>query len=130
MTGRHHTGRHQAVKLTTQLARGDLIHLDGLGGFTITTVEPYGTQALIRLATANLAVICARDVRWHVLAPDVPVYLHGYQACEACHGKGIVFAARRRRPGLGQRPQPLGHPLTPHPHLAGPGTLRGLPPHP
>jgi hypothetical protein len=92
MTGRQTTGRHQAVKLTSQLNRGDLITLDGLGGFTITAVEPYGTQALIRLATANLAVICARDVRWHAIAPDSPVYLHGYQACDACHGKGIVFA--------------------------------------
>ena len=92
MTGRDRTGRQQAVKLTTQLARGDLIHLDGLGGFTIASIQPYGEQALIRLATANLAVICARDVRWSAIAPDVPVYLHGYQACDACHGKGIVFA--------------------------------------
>ncbi len=91
MTG-HRTGCHEAVKLTSQLARGDLITLDGLGGFTITGVEPYGTDALVKLATANLAVICARDVRWHTLTPDVPVYLHHYQACEACHGKGIVFA--------------------------------------
>jgi hypothetical protein len=94
MTGRQFSGRHAAVKLTSQLDRGDMITLDGLGGFTITAVEPYGTQALIRLATANLAVICARDVRWHALAPDVPVHLHGYQACEACDGKGIVFATR------------------------------------
>ena len=92
MTGRNQTAR-QAVKLTSQLARGDLIALDGIGGFTVTSVEPYGTQALIRLATANLAVICARDVRWAAIAPDSPVYLHGYQACDACHGKGIVFAA-------------------------------------
>ena len=94
MTGRQPTGRHQAVKLTSQLTRGDLITLDGLGGFTVTTVEPYGTQALIRLATANLAVISARDVRWHAITPGSAVYLHGYQACEACDGKGIVFATR------------------------------------
>lgn len=94
MTGHQPTGHHQTVKLTSQLARGDLIHLDGLGGFTITTVEPYGTQALIRLATASLAVICARDVRWHAFTPGSPVYLHGYQACTACYGKGIVFATR------------------------------------
>ena len=94
MTGRQPTGRHQAVKLTSQLGRGDLIALDGIGGFTISAVEPYGIQALIKLATANLAVICARDVRWSAIAPDSPVYLHGYQACDACHGKGIVFAAR------------------------------------
>jgi hypothetical protein len=91
MTGRD--SRHEAVKLTTQLTRGDLIALDGLGGFTVTSVQPYGTDALVRLATANLAVITARDVRWSAIAPDVPVYLHGYQACDACHGKGIVFAA-------------------------------------
>ena len=94
MTRHQPTGHHQAVKLTSQLTRGDLITLDGLGGFTITTVEPYGTQALIKLATANLAVICARDVRWHALTQGSAVYLHGYQACEACHGKGIVFATR------------------------------------
>jgi hypothetical protein len=92
MTGRDHSNRQQAVKLTTQLARGDMIHLDGLGGFTVTTTQPYGTQALIRLATANLAVICERDVRWHALSPAVPVYLHSYQPCGACDGKGIVFA--------------------------------------
>jgi hypothetical protein len=89
-TGR--TSHHEEAKLTSQLARGDLIALDGIGGFTITSVEPYGTQALIKLATANLAVICARNVRWSAIAPDVPVYLHGYQACDTCHGKGIVFA--------------------------------------
>jgi hypothetical protein len=94
VTGRQPPSRRQAVKLTSQLTRGDLITLDGLGGFTITTVEPYGTQALIKLATANLAVICARDVRWHALTQGSAVYLHGYQACEACHGKGIVFATR------------------------------------
>jgi hypothetical protein len=92
MTGRQPTGRHQAVKLTSQLGWGDMITLGGIGGFTVTSVEPYGTQALIRLATANLAVICARDVRWLAIAPESPVYLHGYQACDACHGKGIVFA--------------------------------------
>jgi hypothetical protein len=91
-TGR--TSHHEEAKLTSQLARGDLIALDGIGGFTITSVEPYGTQALIKLATANLAVICARNVRWSAIAPDVPVYLHSYQPCGACDGKGIVFAAR------------------------------------
>ena len=94
MTGRQPTGRRQAVKLTSQLGRGDLIALDGIGGFTVTSVDPYGTQALIRLATANLAVICARDVRWSAITPGSALYLHGYQACEACNGKGIVFATR------------------------------------
>jgi hypothetical protein len=94
VTGRQSTGRNQAVKLTSQLARGDLIALDGLGGFTVTSVQPYGTRALIQLATANLAVICERDVRWHTLIPQSPVYLHSYQPCGACDGKGIVFATR------------------------------------
>ena len=92
MTATSGTGRHQTVKLTSQLARGDLIHLDGLGGFTVTATQPFGVDALVRLATASLAVVCARDVRWHALSPDAPIYLHGYQACEACNGKGIVFA--------------------------------------
>jgi hypothetical protein len=89
-----HNNRHQAVKLTTQLTRGDLIVLDGVGGFTVTSVQPYGMDALVRFATANLAVICARDVRWHALTPGSAVYLHSYQPCGACDGKGIVFAAR------------------------------------
>ena len=91
MTGRNHTAR-QTVKLTSQLTRGDLIALDGLGGFTVTSVQPYGIQTLIKLATANLAVICERDVRWHALTPQSPVYLHSYQPCQACDGKGIIFA--------------------------------------
>ena len=94
MTGRQSATRQREVKLTSQLGRGDLIALDGLGGFTVTSVEPYGTQALIKLATANLAVICARDVRWSALTPGSALYLHGYQACGACDGKGIVFADR------------------------------------
>jgi hypothetical protein len=94
MTGRPGPGRQQAVKLTTQLTRGDLIALDGIGGFTVTSIDPYGTQTLIRLATANLAVICARDVRWHAITPGSALFLHGYQACDTCHGKGIVFATR------------------------------------
>jgi hypothetical protein len=92
MTTSHGTSRHQALKLTSQLTRGDLIGLDGLGGFTVTAVEPYGTQALIKLATANLAVITSRDVRWHAITAGSALYLHSYQACPACDGKGIVFA--------------------------------------
>jgi mono/diheme cytochrome c family protein len=94
MTGRQPATRQREVKLTSQLGRGDLIALDGIGGFTVTSVEPYGTQALIKLATASLAVICARDVRWSAITPGSALYLHGYQACQACHGKGIVFATR------------------------------------
>jgi hypothetical protein len=94
MTGHRDPGRHQAVKLTSQLGRGDLIALDGIGGFTVTSVQPYGSQALIKLATANLAVITARDVRWSAITPGSALYVHGYQACGACDGKGIVFATR------------------------------------
>jgi hypothetical protein len=94
MTGHRDPGRHKEVKLTSQLGRGELIALDGIGGFTVAAVEPYGTQALIKLATANLAVICARDVRWSAVTPGSALFLHGYQACEACNGKGIVFATR------------------------------------
>src|SRR6201999_826804 len=93
VTRRNDPDHQRGVKLSTQLTRGDMITLDGLGGFTITSVQPYGTDTLIRLATANLAVVTARDVRWHALSPGVPVYLHSYQACGACNGKGIVFAA-------------------------------------
>ncbi len=94
MTARPDPGRYLAVKLTSQLTRGDLITLDGLGGFTVTSVEPYGTQALIKLATANLAVITERGTRWQALTAGCPVYLHGYQPCAECGGKGIVFATR------------------------------------
>jgi hypothetical protein len=94
MTGRHDPGRQHAVKLSTQLLRGDLIALDGIGGFTVTAVDPYGTDALIKLATANLAVICARNVRWHAITGGSALFLHGYQACGTCNGKGIVFATR------------------------------------
>ena len=94
MTGRQPATRQREVKLTSQLTRGDLIALDGIGGFTVTSTEPYGTQALIKLATANLAVICARDVRWSAITPGSALYLHGYQACHACNSKGIVFATR------------------------------------
>jgi mono/diheme cytochrome c family protein len=48
--------------------------------------------ARLKLATASLAVICARDVRWHAITQGSALFLHGYQACDACHGKGIVFA--------------------------------------
>ncbi len=94
MTGRPGPTGQPAVKLTSQLARGDFIHLDGIGGFAVTSIQPYGEQALVRLATENLAVICPRNVRWDAITAGSPVYLHGYQACEACHGKGIVFATR------------------------------------
>jgi len=92
MTARPGTSRQPAIKLTSQLSRGDDIHLDGLGGFAVISAQPFGGQALIRLAWDNLAVLCARDARWHTLTPGPVIYLHGYQPCGACDGKGIVFA--------------------------------------
>ena len=61
-----------AVKLTSQLTRGDHITLDGLGGFAVTHAQPFGTKALIRLGWENLAVITARDTRWQAITPGVP----------------------------------------------------------
>jgi hypothetical protein len=91
MTTSHSRG-HQVIKLTSQLNRGDHITLHGLGGFAVLSVQPFGTQALIRLATDNLAVITERHTRWHAITPGAPIYLHGYDPCPECHGKGIVFA--------------------------------------
>jgi hypothetical protein len=93
MTRRTDPRRH-AEKLTTQLTRGDHITLDGLGGFAVIQAQPFGTKALIRLAWENLAVITARDTRWQAITQDSPIYLHGYQPCPECDGKGILFATR------------------------------------
>jgi hypothetical protein len=90
-TTRHDPGR-PVVKLTSQLTWGDHITLDGLGGFAVTHAQPFGSKALIRLAWENLAVITARDVRWHAITPGTPIYLHGYQPCPECDGKGLLFA--------------------------------------
>jgi hypothetical protein len=62
----------QVAKLTTQLTRGDLIRIDGLGAFAVTRAEPYGGQALIRLAWDNLAVIAPRDATWTATRPPCP----------------------------------------------------------
>ena len=62
----------QVAKLTTQLSRGDLITLDGLGAFAVTRTEPYGTQALIRLAWDNLAVIAPATSPGKRPAPPPP----------------------------------------------------------
>ena len=94
MTGRPDPMLRPVVKLTSQLTRGDHITLDGLGGFAVTHAQPFGTQALIRLGWENLAVITARDVRWQAITPGSPVYLHGYQSCPGCDGKGIIFATQ------------------------------------
>ena len=33
-------------------------------------------------------------MRWHAITAGSALYLHSYQACPACDGKGIVFATR------------------------------------
>jgi hypothetical protein len=87
----------QAVKLTTQLTRGDLLKVDGLGAFAVLRPEPYGSQALIKLAWDNLAIIAPRDATWTVTSPAEPVRIHGYQPCEACHGTGLIFGTHDQR---------------------------------
>ena len=79
------------AKLTTQLTRGDLITIDGLGAFAVTRSEPYGSQALIRLAWENLAVIAPRDITWKATSHATTLFVHGYQPCKHCDGKGITF---------------------------------------
>jgi hypothetical protein len=86
--------QRNCVKLTSQLTRGDHIHIDGLGGFAVVHAQPFGSKALIRLAWENLAIITARNTRWRAITPGSPVYLHGYEPCPECDGKGIVFATR------------------------------------
>jgi hypothetical protein len=86
----------QAVKLTTQLSRGDLLKLDGLGAFAVIRPEPYGSQAIIKLAWENLAIIAPRDATWTVTSPADPVRIHGYQPCEACHGTGLIPGSHRQ----------------------------------
>jgi hypothetical protein len=81
----------QAVKLTTQLSRGDLLKVDGLGAFAVLRPEPYGSQALIKLTWENLAIIAPRDATWAVTSPADPVRVHGYQPCQHCHGTGLIF---------------------------------------
>jgi len=90
MTGRPHM---QAVKLTTQLTRGDLLKIDGIGAFAVLRPEPYGSQALIKLAWDNLAIIASRDTTWAVASPSDPIRLHGYQPCQHCDGRGIIFGS-------------------------------------
>ena len=92
MTARRDSTQRLCVKLTSQLTRGDYIRIDGLGGFAVTHAQPFGSKALIRLAWENLAVITARDTRWQAITPREPIYLHGYQPCGECDGKGIIFA--------------------------------------
>ena len=87
----------QVAKLTTQLTRGDLITIDGLGGFAVLRSEPYGSQALIRLAWENLAVIAPRDITWKATRPATALLVHGYQPCEHCDGRGITFGTCDQR---------------------------------
>jgi hypothetical protein len=79
------------AKVTTQLGKGDAIKVAGLGLFTVRAVRPYGSQALILLAWDNLAVITGRDVTWQPVIPGTRLYLHGYEPCHACDGKGITW---------------------------------------
>jgi hypothetical protein len=83
----------QAVKLTTQLTRGDLLKVDGLGSFAVLRPEPYGSQALIKLGWENLAIIAPRDAIWTVTSPADPIRIHGYQPCQACRGTGLIFGS-------------------------------------
>ena len=87
----------QTGKLTTQLSRGDLITIDGLGAFAVIRPEPYGSQALIRLAWDNLAVIAPRDATWKATSPATALLVHGYQPCEHCDGRGITFGDHDQR---------------------------------
>ena len=87
----------RVAKLTTQLTRGDLIRIDGLGAFAVIRPEPYGTQALIRLAWDNLAVIAPRDITWKATSPATALLVHGYQPCEHCDGRGITFGDHDQR---------------------------------
>jgi hypothetical protein len=83
--------RIPATKLTTQLTRGDLLKIDGLGAFAVIRPEPYGSQALIKLGWENLAIIAPRNLAWTITSPADPVRIHGYQPCETCHGTGLIF---------------------------------------
>ena len=94
MTGHPDPMLQPAVKLTSQLTRGDHITIDGLGGFAVIGAQPFGSKALIRLAWENLAIITDRDTRWQAITQGSAVYLHGYQPCSECDGKGIIFATR------------------------------------
>jgi hypothetical protein len=88
---KHPPDRIRCAKHTTQLAKGDVIHISGLGGFTVESVAPYFSQAVIRLAFGQLAVICDRDLTWNPVITGAPVYLHGYDACPGCGGRGIIW---------------------------------------
>ncbi len=90
MTG-HAATQPACAKVTTQLASGDAIKVDGLGLFTVRAVRPYGSQALILLAWDNLAVITGRNVTWEPVIPGTRLYLHGYEPCQACEGNGITW---------------------------------------
>jgi hypothetical protein len=87
----------RVAKLTTQLTRGDLIRIDGFGGFAVIRPEPYGSRALIKLAWDNLAVIAPRDATWTATSPATALYVHGYQLCEHCDGRGITFGDHDQR---------------------------------
>ena len=135
MTGRS-PPRRQAVKLTSQLGRGDLIALDGIGGFTVTSVEPYGDAgahpARHREPRGHLRT--RRALAGHRTGqPGLPARLPGLRCLPRQRHR--LRRRWRRRTGLGHRSQPLGHPLTPPPRQAparpGPAThpLKEATPH-
>ena len=111
----------RTAKVTTQLSRGDLITIDGLGAFAVIRPEPYGSQALIKLAWENLAVIAPRDITWTTVSPATALLVHGYQPCPACDGKGITFGDHDQRDLTWDHQAAAGAPrdalnATPHHH--------------
>ena len=101
-----------AVKLTSQLTRGDHIHIDGLGGFAVTAAQPFGPKALIRLAWENLAVITARDTRWHAITPADRIYLHGYHPVPSATAKASSSPPTTRPNRSGTAAPSAGSPPT------------------
>ena len=106
---RHYPGRqahHPAVP------RGP-ITIDGLGAFAVIRSEPYGPQALIKLAWDNLAVIAPRDITWTAISPATALFVHGYQPCGMRRQGHHLRRPRPARPDLGPPGPPLAHPVTP-----------------
>ena len=115
MTARPDPALRPVVKLTSQLTRGDHIHIDGLGGFAVTHAQPFGTQALIRLAWENLAVITARDTRWQAITPTERIYLHGSSPAANATAKASSSPPATRPNRSGTAAHNAGSPPDPHP---------------
>jgi len=124
-TTSHDAMRQPLVKLTTQLTRGDHIHLDGLGGFAVTAAQPFGSKALIRLAWENLAVITARDTRWQAITPGERIYLHGYQPVPSATAKASSSPPATPPNRSGTAAPSAGSPADPHPIHPRAGHLHG-----